>query len=102
MSKKNKKEHRKGKPAHNRQSLSKLIDGIFAQNPTKTLNYKQISSELGIKDMGTKQLVVGILCDMVDLEVLSEISTGKYKLKSIREQVLVLAFKEPFSWLMNC
>jgi ribonuclease R len=82
MSKKNKKEHKNESPKYNRQSLAKLIDGIFAQNPTKTLNYKQISGELGIKDMGTKQLVVGILCDLVDLDVLSEISTGKYKLKS--------------------
>jgi ribonuclease R len=82
MSKKNKKEHRKGSPKYNRQSLLKLIDGIFAQNPTKTLNYKQISSELGIKDMGTKQLVVGVLCDLVDLGSLSEVSTGKYKSKS--------------------
>lgn len=82
MSKKNKKEHKKESPKYNRQILSKLIDGIFAQNPTKTLNYKQIASELGIKDMGTKQLVVVILCDMVDLDILSEISTGKYKLKS--------------------
>ncbi|BAX80257.1 ribonuclease R [Labilibaculum antarcticum] len=86
MSKKNKKEHKKDhqkeSPKYNRQNLAKLIDGIFAQNPTKTLNYKQIASELGIKDMGTKQLVVVILSDLVDLDVLSEISTGKYKLKS--------------------
>ena len=32
--------------------------------------------------MGTKQLIVGILYDLVDLDALTEISTGKFKLKS--------------------
>lgn len=82
MAKKIKKKHKKESPKYNRKSLSKLIDGIFSSNPTKTFNYKQISSTLAIKDMGTKQLIVGILYDLVDLDVLSEISTGKFKLKS--------------------
>ncbi|RUT77733.1 ribonuclease R [Ancylomarina longa] len=67
---------------HNRKSLEKLIINIFTNNPTKTFNYKQISRELDIKDMGIKQLIVGILFDLVELEYLHEISTGKYKLKS--------------------
>lgn len=82
MAKKIKKKHKKESPRYNRKSLSKHIDGIFSNNPTKTFNYKQISSALEIKDMGTKQLIVGILYDLVDLDVLTEISTGKFKLKT--------------------
>ena len=82
MAKKIKKKHKKQSPRYNRKSLSKLIDGIFSDNPTKTFNYKQISSALEIKDIGTKQLIVGILYDLVDLDALTEISTGKFKLKS--------------------
>jgi len=67
---------------YNRKSLEKLIINIFTNNPTKTLNYKQVSKELDIKDMGIKQLIVGVLFDLVELDYLQEISTGKYKLKS--------------------
>lgn len=76
------KKTKKSGPTYNRKSLINLIVEIFSNNPTKTLNYKQISSQLEIKDMGIKQLIVGILYELVDLEVISEISTGKFKLKS--------------------
>lgn len=75
-----KKKHRGQR--YNRKSLEKLILGFFSQNPQKTYNYKQISSALEIRDMGTKSLIVAILYDMVDLDMLHEISTGKFKLKS--------------------
>ena len=69
-------------PKYSRKSLEKLIVGIFSNNPDKTFNYKQISRQLEIKDMGIKQLIVGILFDLVDLDFLTEISTGKFKMKS--------------------
>jgi len=69
-------------PKYSRKSLEKLIVGIFSNNPDKTFNYKQISRLLEIKDMGIKQLIVGILFDLVDLDFLTEISTGKFKMKS--------------------
>lgn len=55
---------------------------VFAKSPAKTLNYKQIASVLEIKDMGIKRLIVSILYDLVALDQLSEVSTGKYKLKA--------------------
>ncbi|MCT4601991.1 MAG: ribonuclease R [Marinifilum sp.] len=67
---------------YNRKSLENLIVGIFSNNPEKTFNYKQVSRQLEIKEMGVKQLVVGILYDLTDLDFLHEISTGKFKLKS--------------------
>ncbi|PXX97738.1 ribonuclease R [Marinifilum breve] len=67
---------------YNRKSLENLIVGIFSNNPEKTFNYKQVSRQLEIKEMGVKQLVVGILYDLTDLDFLHEVSTGKFKLKS--------------------
>ncbi|WP_421920978.1 ribonuclease R [Marinifilum sp.] len=67
---------------YNRKSLENLIAGIFSDNPEKTFNYKQVSRQLEIKEMGVKQLVVGILYDLTDLDFLHEVSTGKFKLKS--------------------
>ncbi|MCY1634476.1 ribonuclease R [Marinifilum sp. D737] len=67
---------------YNRKSLENLIVGIFSNNPEKTFNYKQVSRQLEIKEMGVKQLVVGILYDLIDLDFLHEVSTGKFKLKS--------------------
>ncbi|WP_321310326.1 ribonuclease R [Marinifilum fragile] len=67
---------------YNRKSLENLIVGIFSNNPEKTFNYKQVSRQLEIKEIGVKQLVVGILYDLTDLDFLHEVSTGKFKLKS--------------------
>lgn len=67
---------------YNRKSLENLIVGIFSNNPEKTFNYKQVSRQLEIKEMGVKQLVVGILYDLTALDFLHEVSTGKFKLKS--------------------
>lgn len=76
------KKRKKTGQRYNRKSLEQLIVGVFSNEPQKTFNYKQISRILEIKDIGTKQLVVGILFDLTTLDVLHEVSTGKYKLKS--------------------
>jgi ribonuclease R len=76
------KKRKKTGQRYNRKSLEQLIVGVFSNEPQKTFNYKQISRILEIKDIGTKQLVVGILYDLTALDVLHEVSTGKFKLKS--------------------
>ena len=73
---------KKTESRYNKQSLMELVMEVFAKSPSKTLNYKQIASALEIKDMGIKRLIVSILYDLVALGQLSEISTGKYKLKA--------------------
>ncbi len=67
---------------YNRKSLAQLIINEFSNAPEKTFNYKQIARRLEIKDMGEKQLIVGILKDLAENNTLHEVSTGKYKLKS--------------------
>ena len=73
---------KKTESRYNKQSLTQQVMEVFAKSPAKTLNYKQIASVLEIKDMGIKRLIVSILYDLVALDQLSEISTGKYKLKA--------------------
>jgi ribonuclease R len=77
-----KRNKKSGGNRYNKKSLENLIVGIFSNNPEKTFNYKQISRQLEIKEIGVKQLVVGILYDLTSLDVLNEVSTGKFKLKS--------------------
>ncbi len=57
------------KTRYNRKSLEQLIVGVFSNAPEKTFNYKQIARRLEIKDMGEKQLIVGILRDLTESNV---------------------------------
>ncbi len=73
---------KKKKERYNRKSLQQLVINIFSNAPENTFNYKQISRRLEIKDMSEKQLIVGILKDLAENNILHEVATGKYKLKS--------------------
>jgi len=75
-------QRKKTQSRYNKQSLQQQVLEIFAKEPSKTLNYKQIAAALEIKDMGIKRLIVSILQDLTALGQISEISTGKFKLKS--------------------
>lgn len=70
-----------------RRSLSKSVlqEGImnfFTQNPEKVVNYKQVSSAVGAKTSGEKNLVVSLLDSMAAAETLEFIDYGKYKLNT--------------------
>lgn len=76
-----KKQKRNSQPV-NKKFLTNNILGIFNSDPSKTLNYKQISSQLLLKSSEEKKLVSQVLGDMRDEGYLEEIYTGKFKLKS--------------------
>ena len=61
--------------------LSNQVLGIFTSNPTRNFNYKQIAGKLGIQDSGTRRVVGEILSELKESENLSEVYSGKYKLK---------------------
>ena len=61
--------------------LPNQILGIFTNNPTKNFNYKQISGRLGLKDKQSRKQVLRILYDLLEKENLSEVYSGKFKLK---------------------
>ena len=66
----------------NKEKLTTNILGIFSNFPTKTLNYKQISKMLDIKDEQQRQLVVHVLGELTKSDQLVEVHTGKYQFKS--------------------
>lgn len=76
MSKKNK--NIKGE-SYNKKSLIKAIMGIFSADPAKSLNYKQLSQDLGIKDVSSKRLVNEVLYELADQGLLKEVYRGKFK-----------------------
>jgi len=55
----------------------------FINDPFAAMNYKQVSSKLGIDDKASKQLVINILYELVLSEALIEDSRGKYKLNPL-------------------
>ena len=62
-------------------TLLNQVLGIFTNNPTRNYNYKQIASQLGVKDSGTRKVISEILIELKDKENLTEVYSGKYKLK---------------------
>ncbi len=76
------KKKKKKKLKFNKAGLKKAVLDIFYANPKKTFNYKQLSSELYIRDMPTKKLIHVVLEELRDNENLEEIGRGKYKLRS--------------------
>jgi ribonuclease R len=84
MSKKNNKTHKKNKQTavFNKKKLKNSILSVLYEKPGKTINYKQISSLIGVKDDEGRRLVQVALQEMKDDEYLEQISRGSYRLKA--------------------
>lgn len=72
MSKKSKKN------SFSKKTLFKEILLVFENNPTKKLNYKQVSKILSIKDISIKILLVDVMKELSDQKILKEISRGSF------------------------
>jgi ribonuclease R len=68
-------------------TLIKDILRLFAENPGKTFNYKQICAALNIKDSGIRRLTSSILIDLSESGRIKEVERGKYKAKHNRVYV---------------
>lgn len=66
----------------NKKTLKNSVLSVLYEDPSKTINYKQISTWLGIKDIETRKLVNVVLQELKDDDYLDQISRGKYKLKA--------------------
>ncbi len=84
MSKKNSKTRKKLKQTvvFNKKKLKNSILEVLYNKPGKTVNYKQISSVLGVKDDEGRRLVQVALQEMKDDEYLEQVSHGSYRLKA--------------------
>ena len=84
MAKKKNKQRRKLKKsvALNKKKLKNIILSELYEESGKTVNYKQVSSWLGIKDTSARQLVNVVLKELADDDYLDKVSNGKFKLKA--------------------
>ncbi len=57
---------------------------VFAENPFRTYNYKQIGSLLGLKDKASRDLLLKILDELTLAGELNEVRKGKYVLNAER------------------
>ena len=80
--KKNKLRTKKRTDTFNKKKLKNAILSFLYEEPGKSVNYRQISGILGIKDPETRKLVNFVLEELSDNGYLDRISRGKYKLKA--------------------
>ncbi len=74
--------------------LHGIIVSIFADNPFKAYNNKQIASKLGIKDKAGKNLIYTILNELLVQGVLREMKKGKFILHA--DKLKTLANKKKY------
>ncbi len=84
MAKKNKKLRSKPRKTgtFNKKKLKSVILSGLYEDPGKTVNYRQVSGSLGIKDPETRKLVDVVLQELADDGYLDLVARGKYKLKA--------------------
>ncbi len=73
-----KKNRKKGKYPKN--TLAKIILSLFAENPFRAYNNKQIAAQLGIRDKAGKQVIFQVLEELLQAGELQEVRRGKYLL----------------------
>lgn len=102
MSRRNRKPHnpskKKGKGGYkadkgsknNFNDLSKMADAIirvFNKNPSKGLNYKEISREMRVGNKLERARIQAIMEDLEDQKVITQISRGKYQLNIDSQEI---------------
>ena len=74
------KKKKRKKEVFSKKTLPALLKMVFLENPRKTLNYKQVSKLLKIKDFSIKVLVVDLLSDLCSSGFIKETKRGHYQL----------------------
>lgn len=69
---------RKSKKQKPKSALIGMILGVFAENPFKNFNYKQIANRLGVKDKNGKDVIMNILGELTAADDIKRVKPGKY------------------------
>ena len=77
-----------------KEAITRDVLNYFNENPTKTLNYKQVSAALGLKKSVMKERVVDALFDLETAGKIQRISAGKYKANMRRKSVIGVLDRE--------
>ncbi|RKD92180.1 ribonuclease R [Mangrovibacterium diazotrophicum] len=86
MKKRNKKNRPKSS-TFNKKNLKNAILTVFYDNPQKSFNYKQLASELGVKDPEIRRLVSVVLDELSEDQTIEQVFRGKYKVTSRGGQI---------------
>jgi len=84
----------KKKSTYPQNALAGVILSIFAENPFKSYNYKQIGHLIGVKDKAGRNVLHELLLELTQNKDLLEIKPGKYRLNP--EKLQALANKKKF------
>ncbi|WP_303921717.1 ribonuclease R [Draconibacterium sediminis] len=93
--KKNKLHKKKRGGTYNKKKLKNAILSTLYENPGKTVNYRQISGSLSIKDPETRKLINVALQELADDGYVDQISRGKFKLKARTGKVTGIIEMQP-------
>ncbi|OCX53534.1 ribonuclease R [Mucilaginibacter sp. PPCGB 2223] len=67
-----------------KQVLTQLVLDVFEQNGNQSLNYKQVSAKLNIREPESKAVILEILKDEAFKQTLKEVSPGSFKLIELK------------------
>ncbi len=76
-----KKKHKRG-DTFTREQATALIIGLFGRNPKKIMNYKQVSSQLFIKDKYKRGVINHAMDELVRTKQLELVEPGRFRLLS--------------------
>jgi ribonuclease R len=78
----NKSSNQRRAPKMSKEQVATLVMGIFTRSPKKTFNFKQISTQLLIKDQEGKNLINKTLHSLESQGMLEQVDRGKFRLKA--------------------
>ncbi|MCF8298297.1 MAG: ribonuclease R [Saprospiraceae bacterium] len=70
----------KKRSSKSKNSFVNTVLNVFVENPYKSFNFKQVSANLGISDVASRELVKNIISDLSTKKIILEEKKGKYKL----------------------
>jgi len=72
--------HQKKQNSEGKNQLMNEILKVFANNPSKSFNYKQLAAQLSLSDKSNRHLLNDILADLLKKGSLTEVKRGKYQI----------------------
>ncbi len=78
----NKSSNRRHVPKMSKEQVSTLVMGIFTRSPKKTFNYKQVATQLLIKDQPGRELINKSLKTLESEGMIEQVERGKFRMKA--------------------
>lgn len=78
---------KKSKKNISKKEIYQALYNMFDLNPDMEFTHKQIAERLGLKNIGAQQLLVGVLREMKNDRILTEVSPGKFRYKENKTYV---------------